>query len=582
MRARPFVTPILFASLFTGVVACGGGTPEPTTAAKPPEPKPAPSAPAPVPTTLPIAVPEVAKAPATCKPLPAVANIKACKESSEALGHLAAAAAAERKGDKDGRDSELALAALCEKVPVLVAQTVAAELGPIECAETVIVPAIEAHGKAAFPPHLAAARALVSASRLSRLRPKKGAFDAIAKAEVDKSAADSAVKSVLAWKEAVEKEEGDAIVLAKGAPAEIRAIVLFEIAAARIALARELRATPFPEELRPLAKKDPDLETTYYAKLDEVTMPILEQARAAARTGLDLARHDGIHVRTLPSFAAVVEPFKSRPGFESRPTRELDLLLPDPLAKDPKPEVTIAATLPPWAVYAMLERAAPASLLDPQVLTAMAVGRGIPAALRMEAEKERDKKTPKPDKAKEALGPPLAITRVRIALAYGSRPDAEAIGLWAPKEPADQLRVAVAKALLGPTNKKADAKDSKDPKAPDGPKTGYALEHLDALAKKGGAVGLAAAYDAALLSLDAAQIFGGEPEGPLSTTSDPRKAYEEAIKRLDAIVAQKGLDPARADHAKKLADGARETLKLLEKKAPPPPTEKPAPEKKKS
>lgn len=564
--------PIRSRSLALGVflVGCGGAAnPQPTTAkgsthiasaepAKKDEPAP-----------IPIPVPEVDPAPASCdafsKDVPAgKPKDPACTDQKSVLSALAAAATAERKGDRAARDAALASLAACEKVPTLVPETVRAELNPIACAETILGPALDARGKEAFPPHVSAARALIGASRLARLRPKKGAFDILARAEVDGKAAEAGIKTVVAWKDALEKQESDAIALSKGAPAEIASIVAFEISAARLALAKELRATPFPDELRPLLKKDPDLETRYYGKLDEVTMPIVDRARGAAMEGLGIARRDGIFVKTLPHFMQIVDPFKSRPFFETRATRDLELLPPDPLAKEPTDAVKIAATLPPWAVYTFLERAAPAALLDPQVLMALAVQRGIPSGLRREAEPNpKAKLDAKAQKEADARMSAIALARSKTALGYGTRSDAEAIATWNAKDPIDQLRVAVAKALLGPP--KAEPAKAGTAAAVE-VKVGFDLSALDALGKKSGPVGAAAAYNAALLSLDAAQMFGGQPTDPTQTKTDPKKAYDEAIARLDAVASNKGLDPARAAKAKQLADGARESVKLLDSK----------------
>lgn len=566
--------PIGHRSLVLGVflVGCGAAAnPQPTTAKGPTQ----------VPTTepgkkdepapIPIPVPEVEATPASCDAFTkdlAASKPKdpACADAKSVLAALATSAVAEKSGDRAARDAALASLSACEKVPTLVPETLRAELNPIACAEAILAPALDAKGKEAFPPHLAAARALVGASRLSRLRPKKGAFDVLARAEVDPKAAEAGIKTVVAWNDALEKQESDAIALSKGAPAEIAAIVAFEIAAARLALAKELRRTPFPDELKPLTKKDPDLETRYYGKLDEVTMPIVDRARGAAMEGLGIARRDGIFVKGLPHFAQMVDPFKSRPFFETRATRELDLLVPDPMSsKEPSDAVKIASSLPPWAVYTFLERAAPASLLDPQVLMALAAQRGIPAGLRREAEPNpKVKLDAKGQKDADARMSAIAVARVKTALAYGTRSDAEAIASWKSKEPVDQLRVAVAKALLGP----AGATPPPKPGSPEAtkPKVGFDLSALDALAKKGGPAGQAAAFNAALLSLDAAQLFGGAPTEPDQTTTDPKKAYEDAIARLDAVAATKGMDPARAAKAKQLADGARESVKLLGKK----------------
>jgi len=572
LRVSPLILGVL-------AVACGGGaTPEPHTAntathttasAKPAEPEPPP---------IPIAAPEVDPAPQSCdafvKDVPAgKPKDPACADTKSVLATLATAATAERKGDHAARDAALATLSACEKVPTLLPELIRAELSPIVCAEAILAPALDSKGKEALPQHLSAARALVGASRLSRLRPKKGAFDILAKAEADPKAAEAGIKTVVAWKEALEKQENDAIGLSKGAPAEVASVVAFEIAATRIALAKELRGTPFPEELKPLLKKDPDLETRYYAKLDEVTMPILDRARGAAMEGLGIARRDGILVKTLPHYTQIADPFKSRPFFETKATRELDLLVPDAIAaKDPTDPVKIAASLPPWAVYAALERVSPASLLEPAVLTAMAGFRGIPSGLRREAEpstKPKDPKAkvdPKESKAAEARMSGVALARVRVALAYGSRSDAEAVASWAAKEPLDQLRVAVAKALLGPA---VDEKSKPKPGTPaaTAPKVGFDLAPLDALAKKGGAVGEAAQLDAAMLSLDAAQTFSGEPAPEGSSAPDPKKAYEEAIARLDAVAKAKKMDPVRVTRAKTFADGARESVKLLDKPA---------------
>jgi hypothetical protein len=254
---------------------------------------------------------------------------------------------------------------------------------------------------------------------------------------------------------------------------------------------------------------------------------------------------DGILVKELPSFLSIVEPFRSRPGFETRPTRELDLMTPPrPTTekdKDKDPAATVAAAFPPWATFAVLERAAPGKLLEASVLSALAGNRGVPSALRLEV--ERDKKLG--DGARGAL----ALSRLRVALSYGSRADADAVTTWKdPKAPADKLRVAIAKALLGPQTAPPKLGDPDATK----PQGGYALEGLDALAKQQGALGLAAAYDAALLSLDAVYAFGAD-----------KKAYEATIARLDAVSALKGLDAARAANAKQLADSTRESLKLL-------------------
>jgi hypothetical protein len=183
--------------------------------------------------------------------------------------------------------------------------------------------------------------------------------------------------------------------------------------------------------------------------------------------------------------------------------------------------------------------------------------------LQVEAEPNaKAKPDPKMAKDNDARLSAITLARVRTALAYGTRSDAEAVAAWTPKDPADQLRVAIAKALLGP--KPVVAKPGTP--AATQPASGFDLAPLDALAKKGGAVGQAAQYDAALLALDAAQTFGGTPTDPLQTATDPRKAYEEAIARLDSFAGAKGADPSRAANAKKLADSARETVKLLNKK----------------
>lgn len=555
-------------------VACGGGaaTPQPSTPNAPP-PKPAASSSA-APAPIPIAQPEVSPAPASCdafvKANVGKAKDPVCSDAKSVTAALANAALAEQKGDAAARDSALASVATCDKLPALLVDALRAELAPIECAEAIVAPALDAHGKEALPQHLAAARALVGASRLARLRPKKGAFDLLARAEVDPAAGEAGTKLVIAWKEAIEGAETEALLLSKGAPAELAAIARFEAAAAWLAFAKELRGTPLPDEIKKLKKNDPDLETHYFAKLDEVTMPIVDRARQLALAGLGVAVRDGILVKTLPSYAAILDPFRSRPGFEVRATRDLDLMTTDALgAKDATDATKMAAVLPAWAVYGALERVMPASLLDPAVLMAMAEGRGIPSALRREAEHEPSpnakaapKLGPKEQKTRDAQRAAVVLSRVRVALAYGSRPDAEAASTFTSKDPADQLRVSVAKALLGPSANAPPPKPG-DPAAT-ASTPGYDLAQLDAIAKKGGPTANAAAYDAALLSLDAAELFGA-PEGTMPGAADPKKSYEDAIARLDAVAARKGIDPARADRAKKLADGARESVKLLGK-----------------
>ncbi len=566
--ARPFVVSLACTAVF---VACGGSAPPPVT------PKPAPPASSSVVATpelppIPVVAPEVDKTPASCdaflaKPAPKAEDKKAepkpddkkdpkkaktepgvCSSNATALAALGRAARAIEAGDRAARDEAFAALAGCDRVPVLVLDVVRAQAAPIVCAEAILTPVLEAHGKEALPNHQAAARALVGASRLARLRAKKGAFDLLARAEVDPKAKDSAVQQLTLWKDALEKEERDALTLSKNAPAEIGAIARFEAAAAWIAFAKELRATPYPTELASLAKKDKDLEVHYYAKLDEVTMPILERARALALAGIGGAVRDGVLVKDLPSFQQIVEPFKSRAGFEHRATRDLELLPPDPLAdKKVGDAVRFARFLPPWAAYATLERAEPAALLTTPVLTAFAVHRGIPAALRLEIEKDK--------KLDDQHRGAIALSRLRVALAYGSRPDAESLATWKAKQPVDLLRVAIASALLGP--KKDDGKAALS--------IGYDLAGLDALSKKP-VIGAAAQYDAALLALENAQLFTGAPPDPMQPPIDPKKAYADAVARLEAVSQRKDLDDARKATAKTLAASARASLDLLDKK----------------
>jgi hypothetical protein len=171
----------------------------------------------------------------------------------------------------------------------------------------------------------------------------------------------------------------------------------------------------------------------------------------------------------------------------------------------------------------------------------------------------------KPEPKTDALAGSVALSRLRVALSYGSAPDAEAVSKLEAKDPEGKLRVAVAKAMLGvPFETKAKPKAG-DKDAPEPKGKGYVLEHLDALAKSPSALGDAAAYDAALLALDGAQLFGGQPTDPLAGATDPRKAYEAAIARLEAVAARKGLSPARAATAKKLAESAKGSLQLLDK-----------------
>lgn len=573
-RVAPFAVPVLVTSALTSaMLACGGSTPPPVA------PKPTPSASTSASAAavelppIPVVAPEVDKTPASCdaflpkaaakvevpssepapkdgtpgkqvkedpkKPKPA----GVCASNATALAALGKAAKAIETSDLAARDEAFASLAGCDRVPVLVTDVVRAEAAPIACAEAIITPTLDAKGKEALPNHQAAARALVGASRLARLRAKKGAFDLLARAEVDPKAKDAAIQQVSLWNEALEKEEREALVLAKNAPAEIGAIVRFEAAAAWIAFAKELRATPYPTELAALGKKDKDLEVAYYAKVDEVTMKLVDRARALALSGVGIAQRDGVLVKELPSFKQILDAFKSRPGLEHRPTRDLELLMPDPLAdKKAGDAVRVARFLPPWAAYAVLERVEPAALLTTPVLLGFAVHRGVPAALRLEIEKDK--------KLDEQHRGAIALSRLRIGLSYGLREDVQALATWKAKQPVDQLRVAIAQALLGP--KKDDGKAA----------TVYDLGVLDVLAKKP-IVGAAAEYDAALLALESAQLYTGAPPDPMQPPLDPKKAYEDAAVRLEAVSSRKDLDPSRQAHAKALAQSARASLDLL-------------------
>lgn len=581
MRSRPrHLSRLLSCAAFgSALAACGGASQNAVVAA----PKPAPStssteqAPKPPP-EIPVVAPQVGASPAFCGELvvapkaaaiakpasPAIdeAGKKAkptavCADGKSVLATLAAAARAEAGHDRAARDAALASLASCERVPTLIVDTLRAELAPTVCGEAIVTPAIEARGKEALPQHLADARAMIGASRLSRLRPKKGEFDLLARAEKDPAAAQASRKLLLLWKDAIEKEEGDAIALANGSRnAEIQAIVRFEIAGAWLAFAKELRATPLPDEIKQLAKSDPDLEVRYLAKLDEVTMPVVDRAKQIALAGLGFAVRDGVLVKSLPSYEPVLEAFRSRVGFEVRPTRMLDLQLPEVTAGKPSDAVVIARSLPPWFTFAALERADPAALLAAPTLEALAANRGIPSELRREVEKEKS--------LDEVRRGAIALSRTRVALEYESVPDAQVVAGWAaPKRAIDQLRVGVAKALLGP---QAPPPKPGDPLAT-APQSAYELKYLDVLAKGQGPIALAADFDAALLALDGAQRFSSAELGPGAI--DPKAAYEAAIKRLDALEKRKGIGPAHAVRAHELANGARETLKLMTKSPAP-------------
>jgi hypothetical protein len=215
--------------------------------------------------------------------------------------------------------------------------------------------------------------------------------------------------------------------------------------------------------------------------------------------------------------------------------------------------VFVAGVLPPWAAYASLERADPKTLLTAPVLEAFAAHRGIPSALRLENEREKSL-----DDARKGA---IALSRVRIALAYESTPDAIAVSGWkSPKRPIDQLRVAIAKALVG-------VESTAKPGEPAATSTtaAYDLKPLDQLAKGAGPIAIAAAYNAALLSLDGAQRFTGEADGGPKGVAEQKAAYEAAIKRLDDFAKVKNADKARVDKARELANGPRETVKLLDK-----------------
>ncbi len=577
MRSRPrHLSRLLsFAAFAGGLAACGGASQNAVVAAPKPAPPPSSTAEAPKPPPeIPVVAPQVGATPAFCselvvapKPIEAAkpadqkvdrAGKKAkptsvCADAKSVLATIATAARAEAAHDRAARDAALASLASCERVQTLITDTLRAELAPAVCGEAIVTPAIEARGKEALPQHLADARAMIGASRLARLRPKKGEFDLLARAEKDPAAAQASRKLLLLWKDAIEKEEGDAIAFANGSRnAEIQAIVRFEIAGAWLAFAKELRATSLPEEIKQLAKSDPDLEVRYLAKLDEVTMPIVDRAKQIALAGLGFAVRDGVLVKSLLSYEPVLEAFRSRVGFEVRPTRMLDLQLPDVTAGKPSDVVVIARSLPPWFTFAALERVDPASLLGAPTLEALASHRGIPSELRREVEKEKN--------LDEVRRGAIALSRTRVALEYESVPDAQAAAGWAaPKRAIDQLRVAVAKALLGP---QTPPPKPGDPLAT-APQSAYELKYLDALAKGQGPIALAADYDAALLALDGAQRFSSAEMGPGAL--DPKAAYEAAIKRLDALEKRKGMGPAHAVRAHELANSARETLKLMTK-----------------
>jgi hypothetical protein len=196
-----------------------------------------------------------------------------------------------------------------------------------------------------------------------------------------------------------------------------------------------------------------------------------------------------------------------------------------------------------------LERVDPSKLLAAPVVEAFAETRGVPAALRMEL--ERDKKL---DDARKSA---LSLGALRVALSYGSRRHAEMVALWkTPKSPADKLRVAIATALLGPAKAVDPAPKSLDPVGPDA-MPAFDLAPLDAIAKGTGAIADAAALDAAMLSLELAHDAA-------SSKVEAKRAYQASLARFDAVVVRKGVDKDVAAIARRFADDARESLKLLD------------------
>ncbi|MDB4938266.1 MAG: hypothetical protein JWP87_5238, partial [Labilithrix sp.] len=348
-----------------------------------------------------------------------------------------------------------------------------AELAPIECADAIIDPFLQAYSPASSTETPSRLQTLVGfslAAKLSRTATAPPAMGAIRDKEKVKAFIGGPLKTWLV-------EQSTAIeVLSSGAAGltgYARGVAAIEAGIAELRLVDKMRSAPVP------ATWDPELKAIYEAALDEALEPRKKRGRDAALVGMSDFAREGIfrdsrvdRARTLLSKL-----------YGGRRIDALDgLLVPVVVVTPPMTtkELAIANVPSTW-----LENPEIINPEEPRILT-----RGVTRQMRKRF-------ATNPDSAAPEVRSAYARTRFDMGRVYWRRVDfvEAAHGAKGSKKPEDRLTLALSLALAQGPNGAAEMMRAPTPAALDLRHT----EALEALAAEGGPLAGLAAYDAAHL-----------------------------------------------------------------------------------
>ena len=382
----------------------------------------------------------------------------------------------EALGEKDPGKRDARVVALDQQVPKLKGawtRGVRAELAPIECADTITDPFLQAYVPSAEPEAATLARQLVGfslAGKLSRTASSPPSMSGISDKEKVKAFIQGPLKTWLL-------EQSTAIeVLSSGAAGltgYARGVAAIEAGIAELRLVDKMRSAPVP------ATWDPELKAIYEAALDEALEPRKKRGRDATLVGMsDLARAGILRDARLDRARTLLSKL-----YGGRRIDALEgLLLPSAVAA---PVATAADLAMASVPVVWLQDKDIANPEDARILA-----HGVTKSMRVRFRKPAGA-------APDELRSPYARARLEMGRVYWRRVDfvEAAYAAKGSDKLEDRLVLAVALALAQGPNGAAEMMRAETPAALELRHT----EALDALVAEGGALAGMAAFDAAHL-----------------------------------------------------------------------------------
>jgi hypothetical protein len=405
----------------------------------------------------------VGPSPASCA---AYASRAPSTEASDVVGAFA-------EKDPAKRDARLVALAKDPKTNIMLNRALRADLAPVECADAIVDPLLNAPLASAATAVPGNVRLLVGfslAGKLARTASAPPAMGAIRDKEKVKAFVSGPLKAWLL-------EQSTAIELlssgAAGLSGYARGVAAIEAGIAELRLVDRMRSAPVP------ATWDQELKSIYEAALDEALEPRKKRGRDATLVGMsDFARIGIIRDPRLDRARVLLTKL-----YGGRRIDALDALL-VPAAVMPPPSTPQEAAIASIPTY-WLESGDIAHAEDPRFLA-----NGVTRGLREHLKKLSGS-------AADELRTPYARARFDMGRVYWRRVDfVEAAHAAAPSaKPEDRLILALALALAHGPNGAAEMMRAPTPAALDLRHT----EALDALVNEGGPLAGMAAYDAAHL-----------------------------------------------------------------------------------